>query len=177
MKICVISLNACNGRELSNFFIENNVNSKYFYDFRVLELGSKEETLDGVKNYFDSIYDDYDAFLEFPISFCFEHAYEVDPDTKFIYCDISKDEWIQKMRLVFERNDILEPYLFEEFFCNHYTQTGKVKMLDLTDEELSDIYDAHVLSVDTFFQNKNNFLKLNIDDADFLNKVKDFLNL
>ena len=177
MKIYVISLNASHGREISNFFIENRITNKYFYDYENLSLGYKSEDIEGVNSYFDYIYDDYDAFVEFPISFCFQHAYEKDSSSKFIYLNMDKLEWIEKMKDLFLKYPSPNIYVFEEFFCNHYIKTDKKKMLDLTDNELSQIYDAHLLAVDTFFENNENFLKLEGNDLQFLDKIKDFLNI
>lgn len=177
MKIYILSLNASNGREISRFLTEKNVPNKYFYDYESLEVGSKSENIDGVKNYLDSIYDDFDAFIEFPVSFCFEYAYEKDPSSKFIYSNFNKSEWIDRIKSVFLKNTSSKTYLFEEFFCNHYIQTGKNKMSDLTDDELSQIYDKHLLSIDTFFKNNENYLKLENDDIEFFTKLQNFLNI
>jgi hypothetical protein len=180
MKICVVSLNMSRGEEIASLFSLKNISYEYFFKGIGYQtsLGKYEENINGAKEYFDSKYANVDAFIEFPSSFIHQYAFEKDNNTKFIFIDISKEAWLEKMNYVKDLYVSHVPdYLFEEFFCNFYQQTGKTNMLDLTNEELSTIYDAQVSSINSNLSSNPNFIKIDYDDPDLINKISQFLNI
>lgn len=180
MKICVVSLNLAKGKEIQSLFSLKNITNEYFFQGTGYQttLGLYEESIDGVKEYFDSKYENVDAFIEFPSSFIHQYIFQKNNNTKFIFIDISKEAWIAEMNHMKQLiHSHIPDYLFEEFFCNFYVQTGKTNMLNLTDAELSSIYDAHVDSVNSNLLNNPNFIKIDYDDPDLINKISNFLNI
>jgi len=179
MKICVVSLNMCRGEEIASFLSLKNIKSEYLFSGTGYQgrKGKYQENVNGAKEYLDSKYENVDAFIEFPFSFIHQDVFEKDNNTKFIFIDISKEDWLAKMnktKNLFPHDD---DYLFEELYCNFYEATGKTNMLDLTDEDLSKIYDLHVASVNNSLLNNPNFIKIDYDDVDLINKISEFLNI
>lgn len=177
MKICVISLNRCNGDYVRDLLNEKDISTKYFYNFETLDPEQYTENIDGIRSYIDSIYYAYDAFIEFPYSFAHEYMYEKDSDTKFIHIDIEKTAWIDKMNSLKDMFSHKQAYLFEEFFCNYYLKTDKKMIQQLDDQELEDIYILHNQSIDEFFKDSSNYLKVDINDPEYLEKIIVFLNI
>lgn len=182
MKIAVISLNLSGGQAISNFLTSKkidgeSISSKYFYDYDQKELGHYSEDINGLKLYIDEIYDQYDCFVEFPVSFGFKYLAEKNPETKFIYVQRTPSSWIDQMNTLKISMNYETPFYFEELFCNHYIKTGKVKINNLSDEELNLIYSAHNSSVLNYFENNQNFLLLNFADEDVFIKIQQFLNI
>jgi hypothetical protein len=167
------------GKDLASLFSLKNIRYEYFFagiNYQN-DKGLYEENVNGVKEYFDSIYESIDAFIEFPASFIYQYAFEKDNNTKFIFIDISKESWIEKMNDIKPNVQHSPEYLFEEFFCNFYTDTGKSNMLDLTDDELATIYDLHVSNINSYFADSPNFIKVDYEDPDLINKINEFLSI
>lgn len=182
MKIAVISLNLSGGQAVFNFLSTKKINDKdisckYFYDYSAKKVGDYEESLVGLNTYIDEIYDQYDAFIEFPVSFGYEYLYSKDSDTKFIYIKRTLESWIEQMNNLKNSINYEESFYFEEFFCNHYVQTNKIKINDLTDEELEEIYNMHNQSVLSFFEESDNFISIDFADEFVFTKIGNFLNL
>lgn len=179
MKICVVSLNMCRGEEIASLFSLKNIKSEYLFSGTGYQgrRGKYQENVNGAKEYLDSKYEKADAFIEFPFSFIHQYVFEKDNNTKFIFIDISKEDWLAKMNKTKNLFPHDADYLFEEFYCNFYEATGKTNMLDLTDEDLSKIYDLHVASVNNSLLNNPNFIKIDYDDVDLVNKISEFLNI
>lgn len=176
MKTCVISLNRVTESNQREFFINSGKSMKYFYEFTQMPFGMYTENNAGIQEYMDTIYDEFDIFVEFPVSFAYDYMYEKDPTTKFIYVNINKEIWIEKMMELKTMFPNSPQYCFEEFFCNKYITTETKVIKDLNALELSDIYDAHVEAVNNFFIDKGNIMFLDFDDVDILNKIETFIN-
>jgi hypothetical protein len=177
MKACVISLNLSKGLQIESHLRKKTIPFKYYYDHEDLSLKQYSEDSEGVRSYIDSIYDDNDIFIEFPVSFEYEYMYDKNPDTKFIYIDITKDEWISAMHGLKVFPFLDAPYPFEEYFCKKYLDTTKNGVKDLTDDELSQIYYSHIWAVETFFNNNENFKKISIDDPLLFEIFDEFLSI
>lgn len=177
MKACVISLNLSKGLAIESHLQDKNIPFKYFYDFADISLINYEETSEGIQKYIDSIYNNHDIFIEFPVAFEYEYVYNKNPDTKFIYVDINKDIWIEKMNGLKNISFKNSPYPFEEYFCKKYLNTDVKEIKNLTNTELSQIYDAHILGINVFFSDKENFIKINIDDPLFFEIFDNFLSI
>lgn len=180
MKIAVVSLNLSGGQAIKGFFDTKTIKSmplktKYFYDYFKISKGSFEENMSGLCQYVDSIYDSFDAFIEFPVSFAYEHLYNKNQDTKFIYIKRTKESWIEQMKSLRNTVDGSNNYVFEDFFCNHYIKTEKNSIGLLDDEELAQIYDEHDRLLVDFFKDKENFLQIDFNDDLIFVKILSFL--
>jgi hypothetical protein len=176
MKTCVISLNRVTEYAQREFFVSSDKRAKYFYEFTQMPVGMYTEDSLGAQEYIDTIYDDFDIFIEFPVSFSYDYMYQKDAETKFIYVNIDKALWIEKMQELQSLFPLSPQYCFEELFCNKYINTETKVIKNLTSSELSDIYDYHLEAVNLFFADKQNCLFLESDDAEILNKIDLFIN-
>jgi len=149
MKTCVISLNRVTEYAQREFFVSSDKRAKYFYEFTQMPVG---------------MYTSYD------------YMYQKDAETKFIYVNIDKALWIEKMQELQSLFPLSPQYCFEELFCNKYINTETKVIKNLTSSELSDIYDYHLEAVNLFFADKQNCLFLESDDAEILNKIDLFIN-
>lgn len=177
MKICSISLNKSHLSKLKMFFTYQNKRVVNLYTSTMYENSYNEygNDISSVHSYIDKVFEKNDVFLEFPFSFVYEYIYNKHPETKFIYVDIEKETWINEMNLLKELySHDGKPHVFEEFFCNYYFQTGKTKIQDLSPEELSQIYDLHKFGIDSFFAGKDNFIKIDYDNLEFLEIIQGF---
>ena len=50
-------------------------------------------------------------------------------------------------------------------------------MQDLTEEEIRNIYTSHDAAVMSFFENKENFIMIELSDSDISLKLKEFLSI
>lgn len=177
MKICLISLNYTRGDDISFLLTSKNLESLYYYPFTTESLRQFGETAEGINLYIDYVYGKYDALLEFPYCMSFDYLYEKNPNNKFVYVDLPKQDWVQAMILSGNNGAYEGPaYAFEKFFCNKYVATGKDKMQDLTEEELGQIYDAHKNAVEEFFQDKGSLLRISHDDEYFSTKLTEYIS-
>lgn len=196
MKTFILSLNAVEIHLIKNYFGWKNKAFFHLYgsESKVLSpqesdieewqnlvgLAKYEESVNGAKNFINDVINsknNYDVFIEFPFSFLFEYVYENFSNERYIYIDIDKNSWIAKMinmANVFSHQG--NPYQFETFFCNYYNSTGKLKIQDLTEEELGQIFDLHKEKINNFFIDKENFIFLNSSDEDLITKINNFVS-
>lgn len=177
MKIRSVGLNLSGGKGLERFLLDAGFSTYFFYSPQTMIKGKYSETILGANHFLDFVEKDYDAIVDFPFSFTYQRAYEKDNDTKFIYIKKDIDSWVQSFKNSQVSFSHEKPFIFEEFFCNFYEQTGKTKMQDLTEEELRTIYNMHYSAVTSFFADKPNFLLVELDDPEITNKLKQFLSI
>ena len=177
MKICLVSMSWTKGQEIAFLLNSREIESIYFYPYKSPEMKQFGESKQEVKKYVDYVYNKYDAFLEFPYCMFFDYLYEKDNDTKFIYVNLPKQNWIDAMlQSAIDYGHDGPPYAFEEFYCKNYIETGKTKVQDLTPEELGQIYDAHENAINLFFQDKGSILRVDYNDEYFSTKVTDYIS-
>jgi hypothetical protein len=177
MKIRSVGLNLSGGRGLAKFLLDSNFSTKFFYDWSTLKLETYSETLNGAIEYLE-IFDDYfDAIVDIPFCFAYEYLYNKDNSTKFIYIKRDIDSWTQSFKNTQIRYSHSTPRIFEELFCNFYAETNKTKMQDLTEEEIRNIYVSHDAAIMSFFENKENFIVIDLNDLEISNKLKTFLSI
>jgi hypothetical protein len=177
MKILSVGLNLSGGKGLSAFLSDAGITTKYFYDYDSLAVGSYPESLEGANTYLVDQYLDCDALVDMPYCFSYVAAYDSYPDAKFIYVKKDLASWIESSKNAQLHYDHETPFIFEEFFCNVYAETGKTKMEDLTEEELTNIYNSHDSAVTDFFEGKENFLQVSATDPEITSKLKTFLSI
>lgn len=177
MKACIISLNLSKGLAIKSHLEEKNIPFTYFYEFNNESLREYGETSQGIHKYIDSIYESNDIFIEFPSAFEYEYFYNKDPNTKFIFVNIEKQEWISAINglKIFPLEN--SPYPFEEYFCKKYLDTEIIEIKNLTDSQLSEIYDSHIAMIDSFFSDKENLIKIDINDPLFFEIFDGFLSI
>lgn len=189
MKIFVVSINTSVDNVLKNYFLwkKKRLFQMYgpiTYPFlkhlgEEIGYGKYEENLIGVEVFVDEVisHDEYDVFLEFPFSFGLEKIYDKFINDKFIFININKEDWLKNMNdLVRYYSHEGQPYQFEKLFCNHYAITEKIKIQDLNDDELSNIYDKHLEFALNFFADKTNVLILEKDDPELLDKIDSYIS-
>lgn len=177
MKILSVGLNLSAGRGLSAFLSDADITTKFFYDYDSLSVGAYPESLEGANTYLAEHYLTHDALVDMPYCFAYESAYNSDSTTKFIYVKKDLASWLESAKNAQVHYDHAEPYIFEELFCNIYGTTGKTKMEDLTEEELTNIYNSHDAAITNFFEGKDNFLQVDATDAEITSKLKTFLSI
>lgn len=177
MKIRSVGLNLSGGKGLEKFLKDAGFSTHFFYSSESMIKGKYSETVIGANHFLDYIEESYDAIVDFPFSFAYEHAYNKDNETKFIYIKKDIDSWIESFKNSQVSFSHEKPYIFEEFFCNFYEATTKNKMQDLTEEELRSIYESHDSAVTLFFANNPNFLMVELDDPEITFKLKEFLSI
>lgn len=179
MKIKSIGLNLNGGRGLRPFLLDSGFKVKYFYDYSGIPAGTYYENLSGIESYLDFIDDGtIEVIIDFPTNLAFKHAYEKDPNTKFICLQKDIDKWLDVWSKTMQKYASPEQYLFEEAFCKAYLPTTtKTRIADLTEEELRVIYTEHYKAVDEFFKDKPNYLKLHLDDPQISAKLRTFFEI
>jgi hypothetical protein len=177
MKIFGVSLGRNATQSLSEFLKEQGFSVTHFYEHLSIPLGAFEESLKGILDHFDSI-PETDAYIDIPTCFAFEAMYERFPDAKFINIVRPIDDWIISMQKI---NRILAhdgpPSIFEKAYCNFYQKTGKNRIQDLTADELKFIATAHLTKIKEFFQDKDNYLEVSLNDKDIAKKIIKFIGV
>jgi hypothetical protein len=177
MKILSLGLNLSGGKGLATFLQNADITTSYFYDYDNLNIGDYPESLEGVNQYIDDQYISYDALVDLPHCFGYEHVYNSYPTAKFVYVKKNLDFWLESIKNAQNHYDHELPFIFEELFCNIYETTEKTKMEDLTEEELTNIYNYHNSAITNFFEGKENFLQVDIADPEITSKLKTFLSI
>ena len=177
MKIRSVGLNLSGGKGLAKFLSDSNFSTKFFYDWATLKLETYPETLTGAIEYLETFDDNFDAIVDIPFCFAYEYLYNKDNSTKFIYIKIDIYSWTQSFKNTQVRYSHSTSRSFEELFCNLYAETGKTNMQDLTEEEIRNIYTSHDAAVMSFFENKENFIMIELSDSDISLKLKEFLSI
>ena len=177
MKILSVGLNLSAGKGLSSFLSDAGITTKYFYDYDSLAINAYPESLEGANTYLAEQYLTFDALVDMPYCFSYVAAYNSDPTTKFIYVKKDLESWLESSKNAQLHYDHETPFIFEELFCNIYAETGKTKMEDLTEEELTNIYNSHDSAVTGFFEGKENFLQVSATDPEITSKLKTFLSI
>lgn len=177
MKIRSVGLNLSGGKGLSSFLTNAGFSTRFFYPWQNLSLGDYSEDISGANSYLDYTEESYDAIIDIPYCFSYEHAFNKDPETKFIYIKKDIESWIKSFKNTQVYFSHTPSRIFEELFCNIYINTGKTKMQDLTEEELRVIYTSHDDAVSLFFENNSNFLNVDLNDSEISNKLKTFLSI
>ena len=176
MKIFGVSLGRNGTQSLADFLRIQGFSVTHFYDFQNLELGSFAENQNGIVAHFNSLRST-DAYIDIPTCLVFDKMYEKFPDAKFINITRPVDKWVASMKKV--QNKLAhsgDPYLFEEAYCNFYAETGKTKIQDLTEEELRFIWSKHTEKIQNFFNNKINYLEVDLEDPEIGQKIRTFVN-
>jgi hypothetical protein len=177
MKIRSVGLNLSGGKGLEKFLKDAGFSTHFFYSPESMVKGKYSETIHGARHFLDHLEESYDAIIDFPCSFAYEHAYNKDNSTKFIYIKNDLNSWVESFKNTQTLLSHEKVYIFEEFFCNFYDATEKNKMQDLTEEELVSIYTKHDAAVTSFFANNPNFLMVELNDPQITSKLKEFLSI
>ena len=177
MNILSLGLNLSGGKGFATFLQSADITTSYFYDYDNLSVGEYPESLEGVNQYIDDQYINYNALVDLPHCFGYEHVYNNYLTTKFVYIKKDLDSWLESMKNAQSHFDHESPLIFEELFCNIYEATGKTKMEDLTEEDLVNIYNSHDSAISNFFEGKENFLQIDVADPEITSKLKTFLEI
>jgi hypothetical protein len=149
----------------------------HFYDFKGLDIGSFEENADGIEKHFESL--PYtNVHSDIPSSIVFDRIYKKFPNSKYINITRPADEWalsMQKIALLIDKLNV--PYIFEDAYCNFYLKSGKKRIQDLTYDELITIRQMHLDEVDAFFEDKENYLEVELSDPEIGSKICKFMGI
>lgn len=175
MKIMCVSLGRNGTQSLTSFIRQQGFSATHFYQFDQLSLGDFSEDADGIMKHFESL--PYtDAHVDIPTCLVFDQVYDKFPDAKYINITRPSDDWLASMlkmnRLMGHEGD---PFIFEEAYCNFYSNTGKNKIQDLTTDEFLFIREKHLERVSDFFKDKDNYLEVELYDPEIASKIKEFI--
>jgi len=147
----------------------------HFYEFQKLAVGSFKEDAEGIEKHFNSL-PETDVHVDIPTCLIFDRLYERFPDAKFINITRSEADWVASMRRMLKRLDYVnDPFIFEEAYCNFYSNTGKKIIKDLTDSELMFIRNKHLNKINDLFAGKDNYLEVSLDDPKIGEKIRMFV--
>jgi hypothetical protein len=179
MKVMCVSLGRNGTQSFTNFLRDHGFTVTHFYQYGALPIGLFLENEEGILNHFKSL-EPTDAHVDIPTCFVFDKLYDMYPDAKFINITRPESDWVASM--IKMKNHYVDfygsdrdPYIFEEAYCNFYSQTGKKRIQDLTEEELSFIRSEHLNKINTFFKGKDNYLEVELSDANIGKKIADFV--
>jgi hypothetical protein len=175
MKIFCVSLGRNATQSFHEFMIQQGFTSTHFYDFEQIPLGSFTEDADGIEKHFDSL--EYsDAHVDIPTCLIFDRMYNRFPKAKFINITRPLDAWLASMKKMNKNmGHDHEPYIFEEAYCNFYLNTGKKKIQDLSEYELTEIRERHLQKISNFFNGKDNYLEVSLTDPEIGTKIREFI--
>jgi len=131
---------------------------------------------------FSNNYDQADVFSDTPIYLEYKELDIRFPNSKFIYLNRDVDSW----SLSFIKNynyfmhKLQQKKYYENILEHKITRETYKKLfgtLDLTSYVLKDIYVKHKKDVMAYFNNKNNFLEIDISKKDSYNLMLKFLNM
>ncbi len=170
-----VSLGRNATQSFTNFIRQHGFTATHFYRFDEVPLGSFSEDADGIINHFNTLpYSD--AHVDIPTCLVFDRLYKRFTDAKYINITRPAEDWVASMKKMrnFMGHDH-DPYIFEEAYCNFYGYTGKRKIQDLDEDELLFIREKHLDKISNFFQDKDNYLEVELYDPEIGNKIKEFI--
>lgn len=175
MKVLCLSLGRNGTQSFNDFMSQQGFSTTHFYEFQKLTVGSFKEDAEGIEEHFNSL-PETDVYVDIPTCLIFDRLYERFPDAKFINITRSESDWVASMRRMLKRLDYVnDPFIFEEAYCNFYSNTGKKIIKDLTDSELIFIREKHLSKINDLFKDKDNYLEVSLNDPDIGNKIREFV--
>ncbi len=116
------------------------------------------------------------AHVDIPTCLIFDRMYNRFPKAKFINITRPLDAWLASMKKMNKNmGHDHEPYIFEEAYCNFYLNTGKKKIQDLSEYELTEIRERHLQKISNFFNGKDNYLEVSLTDPEIGTKIREFI--
>jgi hypothetical protein len=115
---------------------------------------------------------------------CFSDYQQLDrlfPESKFVYLQRSLEQWLPSMQMLLNK---MLPSLKSETYVNPILKRSFDQTFDLNNvasplekSHLTTCYQRHEQGVIDFFQGRDNILNIDINQADSLSLLLDFLNL
>lgn len=120
-----------------------------------------------------------DAISDAPCFSDYAHLDKLFPNSKFIYLSRELDKWLPSITMLLDKmaarldpkTGVFHPILKRSF--NHSFSVN----LPLSQSELTNCYKRHEEDVYAYFENRNDFLSIDVSEPDSLLKVSQFLGL
>ena len=120
------------------------------------------------------VFDAFDAFSDLPIPAIYEELDASYPDAKFVAVYRNSSDWVQSVRH-HTRSRNLE--IYERVLYWHYLHNRPVTLDDVSDDVLANVHQLHHEGLATHFNDRNNFLIVDLADPNIGQKLSSFLDI
>jgi hypothetical protein len=133
-------------------------------------------SLHKIKKEIEQYEKEFTHFSDAPYFLMYKHFDEKYPNSKFILITRDKNEWLKSFKKLWLKEGPADPVSFACY--QHYIEDiTSYNILDLSDEELVNMYSRHNNDVVEYFKNKHNLLVIDIHDVQKKEKITSFLNI